>query len=409
MTVRRLAVAAFTVAGGDPLGKPCSSAATCASANGVDGVCCDTACAGQCERCDVAGSVGTCSPSPSGTMPLAPRAPCVSGCTGGGMGDCTTGSCNGVDRVVCRGPAPYGAATDCMGAMAVACIAHRTSGRLGCDGAGGTTKIPTACGSFICVVGAAGYSNECSTFATCGNYGPGLACEEQEKTQLGDCAPDEFCDGGCRCAKHLPLGGNCVGELPGGKVWFSHRCASGNCVDGVCCSTTSCPAGFTCNSPERPGVCDRGFLGGACATATDCRSGNCVDSVCCDRPCNGQCETCGADGVCKPVVGAPVAHRPACTTDGIATCTGTCDGVHGDACSYPDAAKACLKSCGGEGHVGVCNAGICSACDTPKSGACALDAHPPAETMPSWLLATIATVALVGRRRAERRVVGRRR
>ena len=45
-----------------------------------------------------------------------------------------------------------------------------------------------------------------------------------------------------------------------------------------------------------------GLRGSSCALGDDCASGHCVDGVCCDRACDGQCEWCGdptAPGVCQ--------------------------------------------------------------------------------------------------------------
>lgn len=51
-------------------GEACGADATsCASGACVDGVCCDGACDGVCERCDVAGSEGTCAPVEAGADP----------------------------------------------------------------------------------------------------------------------------------------------------------------------------------------------------------------------------------------------------------------------------------------------------------------------------------------------------
>ena len=46
-------------------GASCEQASQCASGQCVEGVCCNTACEGACEACNLAGSVGTCSPAPS--------------------------------------------------------------------------------------------------------------------------------------------------------------------------------------------------------------------------------------------------------------------------------------------------------------------------------------------------------
>jgi hypothetical protein len=54
------------------LGEACSAADECQSGNCVDGLCCDTACGAQCHACDVAGSLGTCTPvmgAPHGSRP----------------------------------------------------------------------------------------------------------------------------------------------------------------------------------------------------------------------------------------------------------------------------------------------------------------------------------------------------
>ena len=51
------------------LGQNCQDASDCSSGNCTDGVCCDTACSGICERCDIAGNLGTCAPTLAGQDP----------------------------------------------------------------------------------------------------------------------------------------------------------------------------------------------------------------------------------------------------------------------------------------------------------------------------------------------------
>ena len=164
------------------------------------------------------------------------------------------------------------------------------------------------------------------------------------------------------------------------------ECASGFCADGVCCDTEcsgpcdGCTAARkgggvdgTCG-PVPPGLdttddCALGN-GPACSSGDECASGNCVDGVCCDKPCTEQCGACaepGALGQCIAVVGQPRGGRSKCA-----------EGVP----SQPCTAQACngtdLSSC--SGFVGAdlqCQAASCdkgeaslvATCD--GAGACA--------------------------------------
>ena len=82
-------------------------------------------------------------------------------------------------------------------------------------------------------------------------------------------------------------------------------------------------------------------LGTSCTTGENCASGVCVDNVCCNSACAGQCQTCGqagSIGTCTPVRGAPPIGKPACGGSGI--CAGTCDGLAAT-CSFPGAQTNC--------------------------------------------------------------------
>ena len=61
-------------------GGDCSRDAMCAGGFCVDGVCCEIACDGACEACDMTGDEGSCLPYDEGTDP---------------EGECTASSCNG--------------------------------------------------------------------------------------------------------------------------------------------------------------------------------------------------------------------------------------------------------------------------------------------------------------------------
>jgi hypothetical protein len=140
---------------------------------------------------------------------------------------------------------------------------------------------------------------------------------------------------------------------------FAARCASGNCVDGVCCESASCTGACkSCNVPGKAGTCVLASPGtqvvgscsgdqacdatGACkisngkgcSSAADCASGFCTDGVCCDGACTGACKSCnlpGKVGTCSPqAVGTDPEKE--CGL-GTAPCQSTCNGA--GACSYP--------------------------------------------------------------------------
>lgn len=78
-------------------GAKCTSGAGCGTGFCVDGVCCDVKCDGQCQACDVQGSVGTCSPVKG--PPHGNRTACD------GTGACG-GTCDGATVDKCTYPPP---------------------------------------------------------------------------------------------------------------------------------------------------------------------------------------------------------------------------------------------------------------------------------------------------------------
>ncbi|MEB2311422.1 MAG: hypothetical protein OZ928_06205 [Polyangiaceae bacterium] len=84
-----------------PLGEACTTADTCQSGFCVDGFCCNKACDGQCEACDVGTATGTCSPvngAPHGARPA-----CAEGTAASGDGACAARTCDGNDGSSCQG------------------------------------------------------------------------------------------------------------------------------------------------------------------------------------------------------------------------------------------------------------------------------------------------------------------
>jgi hypothetical protein len=151
-----------------PIGTTCTTSETC-PANGsgnrycVDGVCCSTACTGQCQACNTAGALGTCvtiAGPPVGTRPACP--------VGDSSKVCTSKTCDGKDPNACD--VFVGPSVTCGKASCVDLIG--TPGAV-CQGDGGCEPVvPASCGTFACV------SEACAT-----------SC-----TDTSECAPGNYCN-----------------------------------------------------------------------------------------------------------------------------------------------------------------------------------------------------------------------
>jgi len=153
-------------------------------------------------------------------------------------------------------------------------------------------------------------------------------------------------------------------------------CASGNCVDGVCCESASCSGPCkSCNVPGKVGACVlaapgtqvvgscsgdqacdgsgacKAANGTACTSAASCASGFCTDGVCCTTACTGTCVSCklaGSAGICSP---APIGTDPENECGkGTPPCQSSCDGI--GACIFPTGASC--GSCGTCNSLGSC-------------------------------------------------------
>jgi hypothetical protein len=142
--------------------------------------------------------------------------------------------------------------------------------------------------------------------------------------------------------------GGVVPSSANASCTIAAQCASGFCVDGVCCDAACDGSCESCAQTGKVGtcapvknasddgcggdsICDaasacRTALGKACTTSNECASDSCVDGVCCGSTVCGECQSCavpGSEGTC-----APVAKY---TDDADTKCSGvgTCDGVGG--------------------------------------------------------------------------------
>jgi hypothetical protein len=133
-------------------GLACTTAAQCMSGVCADGVCCATACTAGCVACNLAGTVGVCTPVPAG---VDPGNDCVSEL----QTTCgRTGACDGKGGCQLYGAGSICSAASCAGAT------ETLAGT--CDGAGAC--LPGAardCGAFVC--SGAACATSCTTAAQC--------------------------------------------------------------------------------------------------------------------------------------------------------------------------------------------------------------------------------------------------
>jgi hypothetical protein len=282
------------------LGVSCSGNSDCASNHCADGVCCEAACDGTCEKCNLPAREGHCDPIQDGTD-------LDNECTQGDVSNCgQDGWCNGARQ--CR---KYIMGTVCV---QPACSGPYTLLNISmCDGQGTCVSGgSTSCSPYVCST--AGGSPACKTSCS-GDY---------------ECAPGYGCSGGlCK----LNNGGLCntAGE-----------CKSGWCTDHVCCDG---PCG---------NLCERCDLQGHVGQCTYAPSGSDPDNECDDdgvTSCqhNGKCDGIGncqlypAGAVCSP------AHCDGSSLHLAGTCAGTgaacADNGTEDCLPYNCFGGACLTSC----------------------------------------------------------------
>jgi uncharacterized repeat protein (TIGR01451 family) len=391
-------------------GGSCNADVQCVSGHCVDGVCCDMACDGQCEACNLTGSEGTCSARTGD--PVGARPACA------GAGATCGGTCDGQLRTACAYP---GTSTTCGPPSCAAGVA--TLAAL-CDGAGACSPAATqSCGDYVC--GATACLGDCTVDAHCagGRYcsagicvaqlEPAATCDRDAMCASGNCVDgvccDTSCDGQCEACDvsgsegvcspvvGVPHGGRpacaggssvcagvCDGQVTSACTYpgTETECRAAECSDGVatlgatCDEAGSCPGlqtvscgQYACGAAAcqgdctadvhcadgnfcAAGVCTAKLLAGqVCGGDNQCATGHCVDGVCCDTACTGQCEACdvaGSVGACSAVTGAPHGARDACAADG-SVCDGTCDGTERAVCTYPGAEVDCRSAACSDG------------------------------------------------------------
>lgn len=123
--------------------------------------------------------------------------------------------------------------------------------------------------------------------------------------------------------------------------------------------------------------------GGTCTEAANCASGNCVDGICCNTACDGLCEVCGNTGICglRPVGYNPFSND-SCVGDIVVgvgcTAEGELEAKNSENCApFVCSEGACTTSCQATSDcsetLGYCDdAGLCQA-KKPDKTACEKD------------------------------------
>ena len=369
-------------------GTACSTGNACRSGLCVDGVCCESACAGSCESCldaETGAGDGVCAPVTAGTDPGGDCADDGSpACTQNGLCD-GAGACQMYPSASGCTPEPCAAGSDCASGVCADGIC--------CD-----TDCSSPCVACTAAKKGAGIDGICEAVAA--DTDPDDGCPEDPGFPAS-CGADGLCDGMGNCRGFATPMTQCGATACNGNVVTGQLCdgagtcqmnSMADCAPYVCegsACTDSCSVDADCHSTgfcTAAGTCATKMPSGdSCGRKEECASGICVDGYCCNDACGGQCEACdaaGAEGVCSAITGAPRGGRPDCPagtpdqpctaascdgadrtqcarfvgpevecgpascSDGVATLRETCDGT--GACSTTDPVDCAPYACDGD-------------------------------------------------------------
>ncbi len=278
--------------------RECATATQC-----VDGYCCDAACGGECQACDVATKEGTCSPVASGA-PHGSRTACIT----------TPATCAGACAGKANNAASQASCTYPTGACGTDSCSSASLTQHACMGGACSAKAPTACTTgYLCASGTSCAGPACASDAQC------------------DTANDYYCNkSSLTCVQST---------APGGICNVSTQCASGTCH--LCKGTDVCAFGVCCAN-ACAGQCQQCNSSGQCVLTT---SGQPVQgrSTCSSDGSN--CSTCNGSGTgCANLSTATICGGPACSAAN-ASQVATCNGA--GACGAP-----VTTQCGPSGYQG---------------------------------------------------------
>ncbi|MFA4941846.1 MAG: hypothetical protein WC582_04640, partial [Patescibacteria group bacterium] len=185
-------------------GETCTYSSDCSSNYCVDGYCCNSACSGTCQACNVAGSLGTCANIPAGTDPSSEcsSTTCTNYIYGWNGNACAKYASNSSNNGMCNGSGSCSSVTEsCTGIGTTA----SSCGSAGCKKTCVTGALATGYDTVgeICYI-----SNEpaaCTSPATCNINGYCVACGN------GVVEYGESCDDGNTSWTVGTCAGNCLG------------------------------------------------------------------------------------------------------------------------------------------------------------------------------------------------------
>jgi MYXO-CTERM domain-containing protein len=264
----------------DCVPEPCDSNAECSSGFCVDGICCDSACDGECEACSIvkkgAGDDGVCGPIVAGTDPddeCPQEQDYPNSCK-------EDGQCDGAGQ--CRKYA----------------VADVVCGPQTCQS--GVFEVKACDGSGVCVQ----KTEPCEPYACESALACGTSCQSDD-----DCSNDAYCESD-ECIPKKSLGSNCTG---------GRECSSNICADGVCCNMACSKQCEACNTPETAGTCVP-VVGKPVQGREPCSPGD-ASNVCSAAQCDGI-----ERSDCLGFATSAVICQEASCSDGVAISAARCDG-----------------------------------------------------------------------------------
>ena len=285
-------------------GVACALGSDCLSAHCVDGVCCDTACSGLCEQCNLAGAAGTCSASPGGTNP---------------DNDCATqpaSTCG--QNGVCSGSRTcslYPNGTVCAGSSCASGTSLNLPDK--CDGAGTCADAGVqSCVPYTCDSAASHCRASCTTDAQCA---PGFRCEVSTGLCLAAFGQPCVSDAGC----------------------FGHACCSNVCRDLTSDPNDCGGCSLVCTNPHGTIACTGSNCAPGCASGWGSCDGNTMNGCETSLTTNTNCAACGVP--CSRSNASSSCSTGACVLGSCTSGFDNCDGNDGNGCetSHASAPNAC--------------------------------------------------------------------